>query len=158
LLHSETDVAPECSVVFGGGRLQSDGKTDSRRIEIAFELCYFTRTGPKPDTGGVESLGYDLIPKYDASINDYLTQRATQWRATGLCPDSGFYVATESPWLQSLDEWFRNRCRHYVIVGRDGYIELIAQRFKWREWGWARGRREDAPEHGPIIGEGEGRE
>src|SRR3954453_15224816 len=96
LTHTETDVAPECTVVLGGGRLQADGRTDDRRIELAFDRCYFARIGPHCDTEGIEAIGYEMVGKYEGSMDDYLTWRASHWRATGLCPNSGFYVAVQS--------------------------------------------------------------
>src|SRR5438477_12849739 len=63
LTHSESDVEPECIVLFGGGRLREDGRTDSRRIEITFNLCYYARLGPHSDREGVEEvLGYIIDP------------------------------------------------------------------------------------------------
>ena len=43
LRHEEADSAPECSVVFGAGRLRDDDLTDSRRVELVFEECYYSR-------------------------------------------------------------------------------------------------------------------
>ncbi len=157
LIHRETDVQPECSVVFGGGRLQDSGRTDDRRIEITFNLCYYSRTGPHSDTEGVEAIGYDVVQSFEGAGRDYLEWRQKEWQKNGLCPDSGFYVAHESAWLQSLPNFFHKDYRHYVIDGRDGYVELIAKSFKWREWLWRiPGHREDAPRTGPVVGQGEG--
>jgi hypothetical protein len=77
---------------------------------------------------------------------------------TGVCPNSGFYVATQSHWLESLPKMFQRDLHHYVVDGRDGCVELMAQSFKWREWLWIDGRREDAPLKGPVVAEGEGTE
>jgi hypothetical protein len=156
LTHTEPDVSPECTVVLGGGRLQEDGRTDDRRIEITFDCCYFTRTGPHSDLEGIESLGYEVISGNETSGADYLDRRKAIWKATGFCPDSGFYVATQSPWIESLPQGYREGTRHYIVYGRDGHVELIAAGFRWREWKWRGGRREDAPSQGPIIGEGAG--
>ncbi len=57
-------------------------------------------------------------------------------------------------WLESLPDWFRKDFRHYVVDARDGYVELIALGYRWREWPWAEGHREDAPTRGPVVGEG----
>jgi hypothetical protein len=156
LFHSETDVEPECSVVFGGGRLQVNGRTDSRRIEITFKLCFYSRTGPHSDSEGVEAIGYSVAEGFAGDMRDYLEWRRNKWQKDGVCPTPGFYVARESEWLQSLPEFFQKDFRHYVVDGRDGYVELIAQSFKWREWLWAEGHREDAPKNGPIVGQGAG--
>jgi hypothetical protein len=156
LTHCETDVAPECSVVFGAGRLQDNDRTDSRRVELVFEACYYARIGPHSDTEGIEAIGYEVVDPFEFDASDYLSLRSRLWRASGLCPDSGFYVALHSEWLAGLPDYFRESFRHYVVDGRDGYVELIARRFKWREWLWDEGERESAPSNGPVVGEGEG--
>jgi hypothetical protein len=133
LTHSESDVEPECTVVFVAGRLGQDDRTDIRHVEIVFNQCYHARVGPHSDSEGVEALGYVIDPPRP-SAEDYLNWRVRHWRETGSCPDSGFYVAKRSAWLESLPNFFRPDFRHYVVDGRDGYVELIAREFKWREW------------------------
>lgn len=156
LTHSESDVEPECTVVCGGGRLNKHCRVDSRRIEIEFSLCYFARLGLHGDSETIEAIGYKIDPTYVREIDDYLEWRTREWNATGHCPDSGFYVATKSAWLPSLAAFFQSDFRHYVVDGRDGYVELIARRFKWREWLWTDSHREDAPSKGPMVDSGEG--
>ena len=158
LLHSESDVEPECTVVFGAGRLGADSRTDSRRVEIVFKLCYFARIGPHSDTEGVEVLGYTIDPAIACTAADYLGWRVRHWRETGNCPNSGFYVAKQSAWLRSLPDYYRQDFRHYVVDGRDGYVELIARQFKWREWVWTEGQRDllILPARSPVVGEGVG--
>lgn len=151
LFHSESDRAPECTVVFGAGRLQDNGRTDSRRVEIIFDLCYHARIGPLSDRGGIEEVGYSVITQIDCPVADYLAERERQWRATGFCPHSGFYVATKSAWLQSLPDV--QGSKHYVVVGRDGYVEVIARSFKWREWLWLSGHREATTADDPVADE-----
>lgn len=156
LTHSESDVEPECSVVLGAGRLTDDDRTDDRRIEITFNFCCFARVGPHSDDVGIEAIGYRIEPTYDGEMKEYLCWRSRQWRSSGTCPDSGFYVAQQSIWLASLPKFFQSDFRHYVIDGRDGYVELIARRYRWREWLWVDCHREKAPLNGPIVGSGEG--
>jgi len=111
LKHTETDTKPECSIVFGGGRMSEKGQLDWLRRE---------------------------------------------WNAKGLCPNPGFYVATESEWLSTFPDADQEGRQHYVVVGRDGYVELIAERFRWREWMWTDGRRDDVARLGPVVETGSG--
>lgn len=157
LTHCETDVEPECKVVCGGGRLTDDDRTDDRRIEIAFSMCHYARLGPHDDSVGVEAIGYRVEGEYEGDVRQYLAWRRRQWRATGICPDPGFYVARQSAWLTALPD-FKNDFRHYLVDGRDGYVELISRGFGWREWMWCDGHRDDAPMKGPVVGSGEGPE
>lgn len=156
LRHEEADSAPECSVVFGAGRLRDDDLTDSRRVELVFEECYYSRLSPHSDTESIKAIGYEVVEPFEFDTSDYLTRRSRVWRESGSCPNSGFYVARHSEWLAGLPDCFRETCRHYVVDGREGYIELIARRFKWREWLWDEGHRESSQFSGPVVGEGEG--
>ena len=156
LMLRETDVGPECTLVFGAGRIRNDDRTDSRMVELVFERCYHTRVGHHSDTDGIEAIGYKIIESFPFDANNYLSLRSQKWRESGVCPDSGFYVAIESSWVAGLPEYCRTGSQHYVVDGRDGYVELIARRFRWREWLWVEGQRESAPSNGPVVGEGEG--
>lgn len=156
LTHVETDVRPECLVVLGGYRPNEDGRMRDCRVEIEFDLCYYARCGPHDDSADIESIGYRIAGKFNGDTKDYLKWLEREWKATGSCPDSGFYVATQSAWLASVPEFYQKDFRHYVVDGRDGYVELIARRFKWREWLWEEGHREEAPSKGPVIGSAEG--
>ncbi len=155
LRHTETDTEPECTVVFGAGRMTATGRTDLRRVEIEFDMCAHARTMPL-DGGGITAV-YPVVPSYTGDMAKYLKWLEQEWNATGHCPSPGFYVAKDSEWIASLpirvDD---NPDNHYVVVGRDGYVELIARQFRWREWMWEGGRREDAPRAGPIVGSGQG--
>jgi len=155
LIHAESDTEPECEVSFGAGHLAQDDKTDMRRVTMRFSLCYFARTGYHEDSGGVESIGYRVAyPEPPPDGLDYLNWWRDRWHQDGLCPDSGFFVAESSAWLASLPEQFRRDSNHYVIDGRDGYVELIAQGFEWNEWIWKDGLRDDVPSNGPIVDQG----
>jgi hypothetical protein len=144
-------------VVFDAGRLGNDGRTDWRRVELTFSHCYFARTGPHSDSESIEAIGYKIAGGYDGPMNErYLDWRTEQWRKTEVCPYSGFYVARKSTWLSSLPDCFRKDSWHYVIDGRDGYVELIANGYKWREMLWASAHGDGKFEAGPVIAEGEG--
>lgn len=155
LHHTETDTEPKCRIVFGGGRMTPTGSMDLRRIEIEFDMCAHARTMPL-DGGGISRV-YPVEPSYEGDMSKYLKWLEDEWNATGLCPSPGFYVAKQSEWIESLlGPTGEDADNHYVVVGRDGYVELLAKRFRWREWMWEGGRREDAPRVGPVVGSGEG--
>lgn len=158
ITHCETDVEPRCSVVFGAGRLRDDDRTDSRRIEVFFERCSYARVGPISDTEGIEAIGYEVVESFEFDAATYVSRRSILWRESGFCPDSGFYVSLRSEWLDGLLNRLGLGSRQYVLKGRDGYIELIARRFSWREWLWNEGDRESATSKGPVVGEGAGDE
>ncbi len=155
LIHTETDIAPVCEVVFGAGRLSESNKTDLRRVAITFSHCYYTRTGYHDDSVGVDSLGYRIdYPEPLPKISDFLDWRNDRWRSEGICPTPGFFFAESSEWLASLPEQFQQDSQHYVIDGRDGYVEVIARGFEWREWIWKDGLRDDVPSTESIEDQG----
>ena len=52
------------------------------------------------------------------------------WVMTGICPDPCMYEVEDSPWLResgiSDPIW-----HHYLLLGHDDYVEVIAQSWKW---------------------------
>jgi hypothetical protein len=158
-LHHVSDAEPRCSVVFGGGRLGGDGLTDNRRIEIAFSSGYFARVTAKADDEDIEASGFDVLEGFSGPMQDYWDWRERRWRETGLCPDPSFYVATASPWLDSVNQQFgmaHLSLRHFLLAGRDSYIEILAKRFSWREWLWTEGLRDNIANTDDVVAVGDG--
>lgn len=147
LQHAESDGG--CKVLVGAGGIHWEGLL----VEITFEFCYYTRTAPHPDSEGIEAIGYQVDPCFKGSLADYRDWRKEQWVKTGYCPDSGFFVARQSPWLQSVPDVYQKKCRHYVVYGRDGHVELIAKCFQWRAWNW---NEFESPKYDVVVNEGSG--
>src|SRR5262245_25560919 len=158
LTHVETDVAPECSIVFGGGRMGPNGLTDMRRIELQFVRASHVRAAPKHDDEDIEASGFQIVGGYDGPWKDYWNWRKRNWRDTGICPDSGFYVAMESDWLRSARMKYGDAPKHFILEGRDSYIEIIAESFSWREWLWPDGPRDNYQDASDVVGSGHGTE
>jgi hypothetical protein len=155
LYHMRDDI-PTCTVVLGGNRLV-EGKYVSCRVEIKFEHCSYARVGRHADDSGIEELlGYRVERDPEFEVESWFEAVRRVWESTGNCPITNFCVARQSAWLFSLDDFFRERSRHYVIDGRDGYIELIAESFSWQAWNWKDGPREEAPLRGPVVASGQG--
>lgn len=133
LRHMETDVAPECSVRFPAGRINSDGKLDQRFVEVTFNGGAFARVHWHDDTSGVECLGYDS----PESFVDAWPMLDT-WTIGDDCPDPMFYRVLNSDWIRGLPSHLVNH-RHYILDGRDGCVEVAAECYTWREWTWATG-------------------
>lgn len=151
------DDEPACRVVFGGGRLiPAAGKVDDRRIEVSFSGAYHVRLGPLSDSEGISSVGYAVLDPYDGAIESYLDWLNQEWSSTGICPDPRFYVALQSDWADQTPSWTGQPHFHYVLAGRDGYVEVLAERYIWREWMWKLPRRDDNAEDSQIVAQGEG--
>ena len=123
LVHSEDDVGPRCSVIFGGGRMGDTGLIDSRRIELTFDRCESSKFCVHGDQEELDSKGYVL-------------------RSAARNAERSRYLK----WFQA--EWL------YVVAGRNGYAELIAAGFSWREWIWNSGKREDVPASSMVVAQG----
>lgn len=54
-----------------------------------------------------------------------------QWKTTGSCPDPGMYEVRESNWLRELG-LDPNQWQHYIVLGHDEYVEVIAREYKWQ--------------------------
>lgn len=149
-----------CSVVFGAGRLCADDLIDLRRIEITFKSAYFARCGPHDDSEGIEAIGYMVDggeEPYAGLPIDYVRWSAQQWRERGHCPESGFYVAKSSDWLDTALGYRKHPAmRHFVIDGRDGYVEVLAESFTWREWMWLDGSRDELTDPSKVVASGGG--
>ena len=157
LTHSESGIKPECSVGFWAFRKSETDTTGSHRISIAFEDCYYARVGHHEDSESVEGIGYLL--ELECNLRDvfaFMKWVEQTWIASGFCPQSGFYYAKESEWLASLPSNFQKHARHYVIDGRDGYVEVIASRFTWQEWLSPDSPPENGPSQEILVASGEG--
>jgi len=60
------------------------------------------------------------------------------WTIDDDCPDPQFYRVLNSDWIHGLSSHFVDH-RHYILDGRDGCIEVAAERYTWREWIWSAG-------------------
>ncbi len=151
LIHEETDVSPKCRVVLAAGRLAPDGRTDWRRIELQFDLAYFARTTPHDDSQSPSDYGFHVADRYQGDMDLYLQWRKELWTDTGICPDSGFYVASQSDWLESVPDFYRQRCKHYLFDGRDGHVELLASQYRWTEWIVAENNKLEWSDVWPVV-------
>jgi hypothetical protein len=86
----------------------------------------------------------EVIPEQDydwsnvpSGINDGETAEGSvarvdsHWRASGLCPDSGMYEVLKSKWISEL-ELDSTQWHHYILLGHDEYIEVVARSFQWQ--------------------------
>lgn len=163
LRHCQDD-EPDCSVVLGGGRLEPQESKlwiDSRCIEITFQNVSYARVGPHPDTKDITFIGYEIQTDFEAlgfsGKEDLIQQRQwldNYWRTHDVCLDSKFYWTNESEWLSSIE--LPEPFRHYVIDDCNGYVELIATGYHWKEWIWNSGHRDDAMKESKAVNFGVG--
>lgn len=145
LTHSDTDVLPECSVEFGAMLPRPTRPYEEVWVKVEFELAAFASAKPHRDDEDLADVsGYDIIPRRrDESSGLRGYRDDAEWLRTGLCPDPSFYFSTDSRWLETERRSWASRQRtsrppedavHFVLDGRDGYVEIIASGFTWQAW------------------------
>ena len=160
LTHFQDD-HPICTVVFGGGRAQTHGQVDNRRIELSFENAYLARAcqGVLLANGDdVLETQFELVGVPDESSEAAFETKWQHWLKTGTCPDPRFYVATSSTWLDEASRFppVGTEIRHYVLTGHDGYIEVLSSGYSWREWLWLSGHRDQYTNRDDVVALGSG--
>src|SRR5262249_41025273 len=100
----------------------------------------------RDDESLLDLTGYDIVPRRregDVPLLDAIEAEEAEWLRTGVCQDPGFYFCTDSAWLRSeRDSWaYRQRGHyrpedavHFLLNGRDGFVEILASGFSWRLW------------------------
>ncbi len=141
LTHADTDTLPECSVEFGAMIVRPTGPYEQFWVRVDFELAAFASAKPRRDDEPLADVtGYDIVPRrrvHDAGDRD------AEWLRSGTCPDPGVYFSTDSALLAASRVPWSERQRtnkppeaavHFLLDGRDAYLEILAAGFSWRAW------------------------
>jgi hypothetical protein len=161
LTHSDTDTRPECSVEFGGMLPRPTPPYEELWVRVEFESAAFASAKPhRDDEELAEVTGYDIVPRRKepevglsgglrevlratADVANRREQEQKRWIETGACPDPGFYFSMDSGWLEAERNSWAARQRtshgpgdgvHFLLDGRDGYVEILASGFSWQAW------------------------
>lgn len=161
ITHGDTDVLPECSMEFGVHVVRPKPPYKGLWARLNFEHAAFARSSPHQDWEELGDVtGYHIVPieefkgrvnrdgieevdeRNKRFFNEYQAQE-NQWLSTGICPDPGVYFSTDSDWLDEVRGLWAERQRarldpddavHYILDGRDGYVEVVATRLSWKLW------------------------
>jgi len=135
---------PECSAEFGVMLPRPEPPYEEFWVRVDFELAAFASTKPHRDDENLLNVsGYDIVPRRRAGGYAAFQLDETEWLRTGICPDPSFYFSTDSRWLEAERPSWAARQRtsrppedavHFLLDGRDGYIEILASGFSWRAW------------------------
>lgn len=112
-----------------------DASLETRGVEVTFHHGQWVRTYPAiDDIDPIREHTFDSssIPYGADDAPDALYRFREAWAQSGVCPDSRFYEVTGSTWIAD-ENAARFGCRHFVIVGHDIWMELLAVDY---EWGW----------------------
>jgi hypothetical protein len=153
LTHSDTDMLPECSMEFGAMVVRPKPPYEQLWVKVDFEMAAFASAKPHRDDETLEEVtGYDIVPSRGASSVEAHLAKEAEWLRSGLCPDPGVYFSGDSGWLATSRRSWAERQRtgrsphdavHFLLDGRDGYVEILAAGFSWRAWRPGRSRRGD---------------
>jgi len=107
-----------------------------RLVQLEFSNCLQVRQTPAfADAEVVPEEMYDwsLVPsgiREDETVEACVQRVHDLWLATGACPDPGMYEVEGSTWLASLGH--PRHARHFLLLGHDDYLEVIASGWKWK--------------------------
>ena len=149
----ETEAVPapqgytECAIAgppYGGSPISNRTDGVYQIVRIVFKSATAARliTGhPEPEFGG-RGTRYDwsVLPvQFDPKDQaGFLDSHNEYWRRTGDCPDPGAYEIERSDWSAESDER-TSKSRHYLIVGHDAYVEVLAEGYSWQSEGTVEG-------------------
>jgi len=114
-------------------------KTGSRHeferagIEITFAHGQWVRTYPAvSDIDTIPPGKFDVSNVYTVGVDDESSRIFHErWVRDRFCPDPYFYEVADSRWAAEADA-VRFRCRHFVLVGHDMWMEVLALELSWR--------------------------
>jgi hypothetical protein len=104
-----------------------------RLLRIAFRGCVGARMYPAhSDSQVVDECVYDWtqVPgrwSPGEDIYAYLERDRVVWRQSGVCPDPRVYEVVNSPWLEEMQLEGDQRWKHYLILGHDAFVEVVAE-------------------------------
>ena len=111
-------------------------------IKVSFDQAVEARmVRAFSDASAIDYSAFDCSALFDPNeyvedIKRWLTEYHQEWRRTGFCPDPRMYEVEGSAWL---GEYEHHGWKHYIIVGHDAYVEVLAKDWKWESEGSLRG-------------------
>lgn len=111
-----------------------------RMVRVSFAGAHFGRICQSAsDSEVIPEEDYDWSDvasslKPDETIEQDFERIRDLWLTTGICPDPGMYEVRNSPLLTEIAVQ-ANELRHYLMLGHDEYVEVLA-----KGWGWEAGQ------------------
>lgn len=65
------------------------------------------------------------------SIEENVQRTQSMWLHSGICPDPCFYEVEGSSWLAESGLVAQTHLHHYLLLGQDEYVEVIAAGWRW---------------------------
>ncbi|RIH90774.1 hypothetical protein Mterra_00146 [Calidithermus terrae] len=116
-----------------------DGVEDLEFLRVVMEFPggQWVRMYPVIDDDDPDLLGrfdWGSVPSFfDATRSPHETgeEFRSAWRAAGVCPDPWVYEVESSTWLGESGAG-RFGCRHFLVRGREMWVEVLALGYSWR--------------------------
>ncbi len=111
-------------------------KATFRMVRLNFLSAYFSRCCQsvsdsqtiREDDYDWSDVGSSLMP--NESIEENFRRTRDLWLTTGVCPDPGMYEVRNSSLLLEYAQQ-SSELRHYIMLGHDEYIEVLAKGWNW---------------------------
>ena len=113
------------------------------RVLVVFRAGQWVRTAPAAS----DSYALDRSKFSFERIETIPTQHVTDmeefnraWESEGVCPQPDFFEVLSSSWLREVhgERW---KLKHYLVVGHDMYLEVLARETSWEWMTWVPARR-----------------
>jgi hypothetical protein len=111
-----------------------------QKVKIVFDSFNAVRMlSPQTEFSAIDHKKYDLssILFFDLLCQDnelWAKEFYSYWKENNICPDPRMYEVKKSRWL---DETKAERfgCKHFILLGHDNYIEVLAKDWNWQSIG-----------------------
>ena len=123
------DCTVRCDAFFG----HHSSVSHFQRVEIIFEraiCCRMLASRSDDEMPGGDEYNWSKVyvpPKNPSEFRARLESQSQRWAMSGHCPDPHFYLIDQSAWARE----FRHQCQHFLLVGTDSYVEVLASDFRW---------------------------
>ena len=117
--------------------LENYSQYQYQRVKVKFDTFYSIKMSPSYsslcvindknyDWGSV--MFFDLISQ---DLEIWSEKFYTYWKEANVCPDPRMYEVENSKWLENEARAVRLGCKHFIILGHDSYIEILAKNWDW---------------------------
>lgn len=141
------DTLIECEVAILPENSPAGGECEIVGVELRLHSGQWVRTFPalSDDPFRPTEIDWSAVPfagARGAQLDRLLIEFRNMWVSSGKCPDPGVYEVEHSEWAR-LQRAERFGCKHFLVLGHDIYVEVLALDLSWR---WIRGRKSEAIE------------
>src|SRR6266446_1662788 len=113
-------------------------KSPYHLVRVVFDGGFWAQLSPSvSETHTVRDGDYDwsavptgMLP--GEKVHENLERTRKLWLSTGICPDPGMYEVRDSPRLERQRLASQPKWKHYLLLGSDAYLEVLAQGWEWK--------------------------